>query len=105
MYINFNSQLSSCVPLTARGTFTVSLRIECGNVEHVGLYLDYAVLYSATQQTKQLSLGPGCVAQIPYNAHMHIQTTLTTVKSPSPPIPSGHLVAIIKKPEKVLILL
>lgn len=105
MHINFNAQLSSHVPLTARGTFTVSLRIECGNVEHVGLYLDYAVLYSATQQTKRFLLGPRCVAQIPYNPHKHIQTTRTTVKSPSPPVPSGHLVAIIKKPEKVLILL
>ncbi len=38
--------------------FTVSLRIDCGNVEHVGLYLDYAVLYSATQQMRRLSLGP-----------------------------------------------
>lgn len=87
MYINFNTQLSSHVPHTAQGTFTVSLRIDYGNAEHV-LYLDYAAIYSATQQMKWLSLGPECVARNPYN----LQKTLTTVKSPFPPVPPGQAI-------------
>lgn len=88
MYINFNAQLSTHVPLTAQGTFTVRLRIDWGNVEHV-LYLDYAVSMSSYEEDTHT-----------LTENSHHSLIILSLRSSR----AGYLVPIIKKPEKVLIL-